>query len=71
MKKAGHVILLIIMIAVLIAFNYNSFDGWITKNISPETTIQVSRVIDGDTVVYKNGNISQSVRMLGIYNKSV
>jgi endonuclease YncB( thermonuclease family) len=66
MKKVGHVILLIIMVCVLIAFNYNSFDGWVTKNISPETTITVSRVIDGDTVVYKNGDISQSVRMLGI-----
>ena len=68
MKKVGHVILLIIMVCVLIAFNYNSFDGWVTKNFSNQETITVQRVIDGDTVVDMD-NIHY--RMLGIYNKRV
>jgi hypothetical protein len=54
-------LLLLILIIVLIAFNYSSFDGWITKNISPEETITVSRVIDGDTVVDGN-KYSNSLR---------
>jgi micrococcal nuclease len=66
MKKGREFLFLLVIIAVFIAMNYTSLDSFVTKNISPETTIQVSRVIDGDTVVYKNGNISQSVRMLGI-----
>jgi endonuclease YncB( thermonuclease family) len=33
--------------------------------------VNVTRAIDGDTIVYETGNISQSVRMLGINNKEV
>jgi endonuclease YncB( thermonuclease family) len=65
-KKSMEFLLLLIIIAVLIAMNYTSLNTFVVKNISPESTIIVNRVIDGDTVVYKNGNISQSVRLLGI-----
>ncbi|MCX6750545.1 MAG: thermonuclease family protein [Candidatus Pacearchaeota archaeon] len=65
-KKSLEFLLLLIIIAIFIAMNYTSLDSFVTKNISPEESITVSRVIDGDTVVYKNGEISQSVRLLGI-----
>ncbi len=71
MKKEVHILFLIVLIIVFIAMNYTSLNTFVTKNVSNEETIVVDRVIDGDTVVYKNGNISQSVRMLGIYNKTV
>ena len=68
MRKKRELILLIITIAVFIAMNYTSLDSFVTKNISPEETIIVERVIDGDTVVDTN-NIHY--RMLGINNKTV
>ncbi|MCX6750245.1 MAG: hypothetical protein NTZ83_02210 [Candidatus Pacearchaeota archaeon] len=66
-KKSLEFLLLLILIAVFIAMNYTSLDSFVTKNISPEETITVSRVIDGDTVVVDG----VSVRLLGINNKSV
>jgi micrococcal nuclease len=66
MKKGRELLLLLILIGVFIAMNYTSLDSFVTKNLSNEKTIDVQRVIDGDTVVYKNGDISQSVRLLGI-----
>lgn len=62
-KKSLEFLLLLILIAVFIAMNYTSLNTFVTKNISPETTIQVSRVIDGDTVVDEN---NLHYRMLGI-----
>jgi endonuclease YncB( thermonuclease family) len=46
--------------------NYNHLDSFGKNNLASEKTITIERVIDGDTVVYKNEDISQSVRMLGI-----
>lgn len=66
MKKGRELLLLLILIAVFIAFNYTSLDSFVTRTFSNEETIIIDRVIDGDTVVYKTGNISQSVRLLGI-----
>jgi hypothetical protein len=68
MKKFRELLLLLIIIVVLIAMNYTSLDSFVTKNISPETTIQIGRVIDGDTVVDMN---KIHYRMLGINNKTV
>jgi len=68
MRKKRELIILVIAVFVLIAFNYNFFDGWITKNFSNQETITVDRVIDGDTVVDTN---KIHYRMLGINNKSV
>lgn len=63
MRKKRELILLLILIAVFIAMNYTPLNTLVTKNISPETTIQVSRVIDGDTVVDQNG---LHYRLLGL-----
>jgi len=63
MKKVGNLLLLIVIIAVFIAMNYNSLDTFVVKNVQePEEFVQVERVIDGDTVVV-NGS---SMRLLGI-----
>jgi micrococcal nuclease len=63
MRKKRELLLLIIAILVFIAMNYTSLNSFVTKNISPEESITVARVIDGDTVVDTN-NIHY--RMLGI-----
>jgi endonuclease YncB( thermonuclease family) len=67
MKKGREFLLLLIVIGVFIAMNYNSFNGLVTKNLGEEEFVQVERVIDGDTVVVDG----VSVRMLGINNKTV
>jgi endonuclease YncB( thermonuclease family) len=62
MKKGRDIILLLIILAVFIAMNYDSFNGLVVKNVGNEELVSVERVVDGDTVVV-NG---VSVRMLGI-----
>jgi hypothetical protein len=63
MQNRKYKILLVIMILVLIAMNYNYLNGFVTKNFSNEKEISVSRVIDGDTIVDTDG---LHYRMLGI-----
>lgn len=63
MKKKAYKAILVIIILILIAMNYTSLNTFVVKNISPEKTIQVERVIDGDTLVDMDG---LHYRMLGI-----
>lgn len=62
MKKVMHILLLIVVIIIFIATNYESFNGLIVENLGEEETVLVERVIDGDTVVVEG----KSIRMLGI-----
>lgn len=68
MKKRKELILLTIIIIVLLALNYSLIDSFLSKNLSNEKTIQIERVIDGDTVVDTDG---LHYRLLGINNKTV
>jgi len=51
MRKIKYKILLTGLILIIIAVNYNFLDGFVTKNLSNEAAITVSRIIDGDTIV--------------------
>jgi endonuclease YncB( thermonuclease family) len=62
MKHKKEISILTFLIILLIIINYAFFDSFLVKNLSNEKTIEVERVIDGDTVVV-NGT---SVRLLGI-----
>ena len=67
MQNKKYKILIGILILVFISINYTSLNSFLVKNLSDEEIIKVDRVIDGDTVV-SNGS---SIRLLGIYNKTV
>jgi hypothetical protein len=67
MKKGMHILWLIILVIVFLVVNYTSLNSFVVKNISPEESIIVDRVVDGDAVV-SNGT---SMRLFGINNKSV
>jgi micrococcal nuclease len=62
MKRKREKILLVFLVLILIALNYNSINGFLIKNLDTREMVKVERVIDGDTVVV-NGI---SVRLLGI-----
>lgn len=63
-----ELILLIICISLLILINYNYLDSELEDFLfQPQSkTIEVSRVIDGDTIVYEREGNETSVRLLGI-----
>ena len=65
MRKKREIILLVIAILILIAMNYTFLDSFVAKTFSNEETIQVQRVIDGDTVVGE-GKEGMHYRLLGI-----
>jgi micrococcal nuclease len=62
MKSTKYVIILVILILAIIAFNYGSINGWVEKTFVNYETGVVQRVVDGDTVKINN----KSVRLLGI-----
>jgi endonuclease YncB( thermonuclease family) len=63
MQNMKYKILLCVVILVFIALNYTPLNSFVVKNISPESIITLSRVIDGDTVVDEN---KIHYRLLGI-----
>lgn len=63
MKRREYKIILTILIILLLSINYNRLDSFVTKQISPEESIIVSRVIDGDTIVDSEGI---HYRLLGV-----
>ena len=73
--KVGRLFAFILVIALLslFAIYYPKFTGEAVINSDnyQRESVYVERVIDGDTLVYKIGNISQTARLLGINNKSV
>ncbi|MGY4884379.1 MAG: thermonuclease family protein [Nanobdellota archaeon] len=62
MKKGRDILFLLILVLVLILMNYDSWEGFVVKNVGNEELVHIERVIDGDTVVV-NGT---SIRMLGL-----
>lgn len=58
------VILLLSIISIL--YNPNPTGNAVKQDYYPKETAILERVIDGDTIVYRIGNISQSCRLLGI-----
>lgn len=63
MKKRTLLFLLIFSLIFLTAINYNFLDRKITDFLKDYKTVDVERVIDGDTIVTDSG---EHVRLLGI-----
>ena len=63
MNKKREMFLLISLILLFLAINYNSLDGYVTKFAKNSDVKIVERVIDGDTIVVWNNT---HVRLLGI-----
>ena len=63
-KKANgrDVKILIVLIVLLIAVNYPAVDNFLENFFNTKQTVQVDRIIDGDTLEADN----QSIRLLGI-----
>jgi|SRR3989344_3004949 len=61
--KQKDITLLITLIVLIIAINYNYLDTKLTNFLSNSETAKVQRVIDGDTIEIEN---KTSVRLLGI-----
>src|SRR3990167_2643511 len=68
MPKKKKVSLIVILIIVLIAINYNSLYPQHNENLDvvEKESFFVSRVIDGDTVEIENLGNKESVRLVGI-----
>ena len=66
---------LVILLLSIISILYNpNPTSQATKSTAPEYPLEeaiLERVIDGDTIVYRIGNICQSCRLLGINNTEV
>ena len=63
MDKKREMFLLIFLILLFLALNYNSIDGYVTKLAKNSDVKIVERIIDGDTIVVWNNT---HVRLLGI-----
>jgi len=63
MNKKREILLLIFLVLLLIAINYNFTDNAIKEFLDESKTTYVERVIDGDTIVVEN---DIHVRLLGI-----
>jgi micrococcal nuclease len=63
MNKKREIVLLVFLIFLLVAVNYNFTDDAIKKFLDDSETVHVERIIDGDTVVVSNNT---HVRLLGI-----
>lgn len=60
--KKREILILVILIFLLIAVNYNFFDNYLNNSFNEKAEVIVDRVIDGDTI--EAGN--ESIRLLGI-----
>lgn len=66
--KALNILIFLLIFNTFILLGYLS--STITGNVTYDrVTVNVSRVIDGDTLVYEINNISQHCRLLGINTK--
>ncbi|VVB82642.1 Staphylococcal nuclease homologue [uncultured archaeon] len=63
MEKKREVILLIFLIILLFAINYNFIDNSLKSFLDESQQVYVERIIDGDTIVVSNNT---HVRLLGI-----
>lgn len=63
MNKKRELIILIFLMIILLAVNYNSIDKALEKFFTETEVAKVERVIDGDTIEIEN---KTSVRLLGI-----
>ncbi len=63
MNKKREMFLLIFLVLLFLAINYNSLDGYVTKFVKNSEVKVVERIIDGDTIVVWNNT---HVRLLGI-----
>ncbi len=63
MNNRKEVFLLIFLVFLLIAINYNFLDGKLKEFMKDSEIANVQRIIDGDTIVVNNGT---HVRLLGI-----
>jgi len=63
---------LVVLLLTLISYFQPHFTGQAIKQAEyPKETAILERVIDGDTIVYRIGNITQHCRLLGINNTKV
>ncbi|MCX6748771.1 MAG: hypothetical protein NTZ83_02655 [Candidatus Pacearchaeota archaeon] len=65
--KVLNVLIFLLIFNTFILLRFLVSEADITgKAVYERIAVNMTRAIDGDTFVYETGNISQSVRMLGI-----
>ncbi|MBD3247612.1 hypothetical protein GF378_03260 [Candidatus Pacearchaeota archaeon] len=65
-KQKKYLTLLIIVIFLFFAINYYFIDNFLINFFTDTQTVEVERVIDGDTIVPKSKELQESIRLLGI-----